>query len=185
MRERSTKKGFTPLDKKSNRGGFTLIEIMVSVSIFVIVAFIVTSVFLTVADASRKAQEIKVAMDNLSFALDNMTIKIREGINYDQVGSNDFSFLDRNGDPLTYRLNETEGESGRLEFIDSLGQSRFITSEEVNIHGLEFNIVSNPNEPERNRVTILVSGFAGNEITDASIFRVQTTIAQRNRGSAQ
>ena len=65
--------------QKFGDGGFTLVEIMVSVSIFVSVALLVTSAVITTSETNRKAQAIKVAIDNLSFALDSMSLKIRQG----------------------------------------------------------------------------------------------------------
>lgn len=58
--------------------GFTLIEIMVSVSIFVIVALITVSVLLSMAAANRKAQEIRRLHDNLALILDSISLRIRE-----------------------------------------------------------------------------------------------------------
>ncbi len=59
--------------------GFTLIEMMVAVSIFVIVAMITTGALITISDVNRKAQAIKIAMDNVSFAMDSMVTNLREG----------------------------------------------------------------------------------------------------------
>ncbi|MEK7208635.1 MAG: type II secretion system protein [Patescibacteria group bacterium] len=61
------------------RSGFTLIEIMVAVSLFAIVAVIVSGALVTISDVNRKAQAIKIAMDNVSFAMDSMVFNLREG----------------------------------------------------------------------------------------------------------
>ncbi|MCX6713057.1 MAG: type II secretion system protein, partial [Candidatus Vogelbacteria bacterium] len=62
--------------------GFTLIEIMVAVSIFVIVAFIVTSTLLVVLDANRRANAWRSIMENVNFAIDSMSYKIKFGREY-------------------------------------------------------------------------------------------------------
>jgi len=67
---------------KNKKSGFTLIELMVSVSIFLIVAFVVTSVFITALDAYRKAKQISFLVDNLNYSFDRMVINLREGTNY-------------------------------------------------------------------------------------------------------
>mgnify|MGYP001607781855 FL=1 len=72
---------------KNKKTGFTLVEIMVSVSIFVSVALLVTSAVITTSETNRKAQAIKVAIDNLSFALDSMSLKIRQGNTFDCMTS--------------------------------------------------------------------------------------------------
>ena len=68
--------------KRKTKSGFTLIEIMVAVSIFAIVAVITTGALVTALDVNRKAQAIKIAMDNVSFAMDSMVFNLRDGANY-------------------------------------------------------------------------------------------------------
>ena len=52
---------------------------MVAVSIFVIVAVVATGALITISDVNRKAQAIKIAMDNVAFAMDSMVTNLREG----------------------------------------------------------------------------------------------------------
>ncbi|MEK7585044.1 MAG: type II secretion system protein [Patescibacteria group bacterium] len=65
--------------KHKTISGFTLIEIMVAVSIFSIVAVITTGALVTASNVNRKSQAIKLAIDNLSFAMDSMVLNLREG----------------------------------------------------------------------------------------------------------
>lgn len=62
--------------------GFTLIELMVSITIFSIVMLISVGALLAIVDANRKAQSLKSVMNNLNFALENMSRNIRVGTNY-------------------------------------------------------------------------------------------------------
>ena len=64
------------------KAGFTLIEMMVAVSVFVLVAFVVTSTLISVSNANRKAQELKQVMDNLNFSIQSMVLRMREGTRY-------------------------------------------------------------------------------------------------------
>ncbi len=68
--------------KSLNKKGFTLVEVMVSLSIFAMVIVVAVSVLLSMMDANHKAQNIQSVMTNLSFALDSMTREIRMGSNY-------------------------------------------------------------------------------------------------------
>lgn len=70
---------FKKLNKQS---GFTLIEVLVSLSIFTMVVTAAVSVLLTMVDANNKAQNLQSAMTNLSFVLDSMTREIRTGSDY-------------------------------------------------------------------------------------------------------
>lgn len=90
-----------------HKKGFTLVEIMVAVSIFVIVAFIVTSSLLAILDASRRANKIRLIIDNMNFALDSMTTKLKFGTDYETDGSS-LSFTDREEHTLAYCLSNVK-----------------------------------------------------------------------------
>jgi type II secretory pathway pseudopilin PulG len=62
--------------------GFTLIEIIVSMAIFMVVAVVAIGAFLKVIDANKKSHTIKTAMTNLNFIMETMTREIRVGTNY-------------------------------------------------------------------------------------------------------
>lgn len=62
--------------------GFTLIEIMVSISIFSIVMLIVIGALIMLNDANKKAQAMRAVVDNLNFAMEDMTRSIRTGGEY-------------------------------------------------------------------------------------------------------
>lgn len=59
--------------------GFTLIELMVSISIFSVVMLIVIGALLMLNDANKKAQAMRSIVDNLNFAMEDMTRNIRTG----------------------------------------------------------------------------------------------------------
>ncbi|MEO8638163.1 MAG: type II secretion system protein [Candidatus Taylorbacteria bacterium] len=67
--------------------GFTLIEMIVSVTLFIVVMVIAATAILSITSANRKSQSTKVAVDNLSFALENMTRHIRVGTSYSCDGT--------------------------------------------------------------------------------------------------
>ena len=52
--------------------GFTLIELMVSVTIFIIVMVIALGSLLSISEAERKAEQLKTVMNNLNFGLESM-----------------------------------------------------------------------------------------------------------------
>jgi type II secretion system protein J len=67
---------------RHNIQGFTLVEVLVSLSIFTFVTTAAVGVLLVMIDANRKSQNTQIAMTNLSFALDSMTRDIRTGTSY-------------------------------------------------------------------------------------------------------
>ncbi len=66
----------------TKKSGFTLVEIMVAVSIFAVVAVIATGALITASDINKKAQAIKLAVDNVNFALNKMAFEVRNGNTY-------------------------------------------------------------------------------------------------------
>lgn len=70
------------MKKSSTQKGFTLIEIIVSLAIFTIVAVIAVGAFLKIVDANTKSQTLKTAINNVNFALESMTREMRVGSIY-------------------------------------------------------------------------------------------------------
>lgn len=62
--------------------GFTLIEMMVAVSLFAIVMTISIGALLDMVSANRKAQAMQSVMNNLNIALDGMVRNVRMGTDY-------------------------------------------------------------------------------------------------------
>jgi prepilin-type N-terminal cleavage/methylation domain-containing protein len=67
---------------KKTQQGFTLIEMVVSIAIFIVVAVVATVALLQVVNANKKAQSIKTAVNNINYALESMTRELRVGTNY-------------------------------------------------------------------------------------------------------
>lgn len=67
---------------KQTHRGFTLIEMLVAVSLFTIVMTISIGSLLDMVSANRKAQAIQSVMNNLNVALDGMVRNARMGTNY-------------------------------------------------------------------------------------------------------
>lgn len=70
------------VSQRPGQKGFTLVELLVSVFIFSMVMLVAVGSLLSMVDANRKAQTIKSAVNNLSFALDGMSRAIRVGTTF-------------------------------------------------------------------------------------------------------
>ena len=62
--------------------GFTLIEIMTSVSVFAIIMVISMGAILGIFEANRKSRTLKAIMNNLNLAVESMSKEMRFGTNY-------------------------------------------------------------------------------------------------------
>jgi prepilin-type N-terminal cleavage/methylation domain-containing protein len=63
--------------------GFTIVEMMVSIAIFTIVALVAVGAMLKIVAANRKSQSLKTAVNNIDFALESMSRELRTATNYD------------------------------------------------------------------------------------------------------
>jgi prepilin-type N-terminal cleavage/methylation domain-containing protein len=188
---------------KKNKG-FTLVELMVSVSVFVIIMTISMGSILSIFDANKKSQTIRTVMDNLNFSLEAMTRTIRFGTNYHcDVTVGDIttpaqrdcttgasSMVVKTSDGVTrvaYKL--AEGRIRRyvgseIDYISDNTEGYAVTSADVTITDLTFRVVgstpySNGNDLYQPQAIITVSGFAGIKPTTKSSFSLQTTVSQR------
>lgn len=163
----------------SGKGGFTLIEMIVAVAIFVVVVVIATGALLSVIDANRKSQSIKSVMNNLHFAVEGMARNIRVGSNYDNGGvsgsSPQITFLDQNGDTVIYRRNALtlEREKNGEGFVA-------VTAPEVVIDDLRFYVDGEAaGDNLQPRVTIIIKGHVGTQQDTRTDFNIETMVSQR------
>jgi prepilin-type N-terminal cleavage/methylation domain-containing protein len=62
--------------------GFTLIETMIAVSLFLIIVTIGLGALLNANSVHKKSEEMRSILDNMSFIIEDMTRSVRTGYNY-------------------------------------------------------------------------------------------------------
>ncbi|HEC32851.1 MAG TPA: type II secretion system protein [Candidatus Kaiserbacteria bacterium] len=183
----------------SSKKGFSLIEIMVAVSLFAVVMTISVGSLLSLIDANRKAQALNSVINNLNFALENMSRNIRVGDVYHcststSVPSNIntpkdcssggalFAFEGNKGDPtdstdqIIYRFINSRIEKS----IDGGATFIAITAPEVTINEMKFYTVGTTRgDSLQPRVVMTVQGTAGISAKSQTSFNLQTTVSQR------
>ena len=198
---------------RHNRGetqaGFSLIEMIVSISIFLIAILIIIGALISLSDASRKARSIRVVTDNLSAALDSMSRNIRMGGYYhcgcgspttpgdttfpnsprdcpmtDNLGGGGdacFAFEGQYGDPTNVNDQIVYRLYGnRIQrSTDSGATFKNLTAPEINISSLRFYVYGTTPAQDQPMVTMLLRGAASTSIRTATDFNVQTTISGR------
>jgi prepilin-type N-terminal cleavage/methylation domain-containing protein len=95
--------------RKQNKAhaGFTLMEVMVAVSIFAIVMTVGIGALLTINDSYRKSQTQRQGIDSLTYVLEAMSRRIRTAQEWsatNNYGTSDshFTFKDQDGVTVTY-----------------------------------------------------------------------------------
>ena len=182
---------------------FTLIELMVSVTLFTVVMMVGVSALLSLVQANERAQAINSVINNLSAAVEDMSRAIRVGTNYycgasatppspailattqdcATSGGLLLAFESSTGDPnnpndqVVYRLNGTQLERS----LQSGANGTFVamTAPEVDITHFSFYVIgSSRSDKIQPRVLMIIQGSAavpGGAVT----FTVQSGVVQR------
>lgn len=181
--------------------GFSLIEMMVSLTIFSIVMTISIGTLLIMIDANAKAQALYSSTTNLSFALDSMTREMRTGYHYYcpsttlsslpavastrncPSGGDSIAFVrERDGKRMGYKFNSTDKS---IEENDGTGSWNRITSEDVVIDTFEITVKNSKTyfaagDTEQPILDLRVGGYTNNGLDTATDFNIQTRIVQHN-----
>ncbi len=174
--------------------GFTLVELVVALGVFAVVAVISLSALLSVSYAQKAAIAAQNNFDNIRFSLEAMTKEIKAGEDFDcnpgisglhncpyPAGSDTFTFLNDRGTQVTYSL--VEGQLVRRTSAAPCDVPPFcpITAREVHIGRLLFFVSGAPlADNEQPRVTIVIEGQTqGFKAGQTARFNLQTTVAAR------
>jgi len=164
--------------------GFTLVEMIVSVAIFSTVVLVAVGALLSIVAANRKANALRVVMENLNFAMESIARDIRTGDGYSCGSGGDcsyddaISFNDQKGNPVSYVFS-----GGGIVRISG-GKTLSMTSPSVVIEDVNFSVVgSSGGDSVQPRVLMTIQGYAGTQDRTRSSFSVQTTISQRDTDS--
>ncbi len=177
--------------------GFTLIEVLVSVSIFAIVMLVATGAVFTIVESNKKTHTLKSVMTNLNFALESMARDMRVGSNYRCDGVGD---CPSGGTTFIYKANRDVDGDGFYNIGDGNDQIEYsvsggrlmkrvysnglpaipITASEIQITSMKFYLYGSPALDNRQpKVLITIQGYAGTGQT-RSDFNIQTTVSQRS-----
>ena len=184
--------GFTTTPKffnVSSRGerGFTLVETVVALGLFVTVIMIGIGSLASMVAATQETKATVIIIDNLNFALDGMVRSIRTGVNYHcgagdltlplyfVRGDSELAFLDSLGRTIAYRLRNGAIERSTDGGFIFLG----VTSPQITIEALQFFVEgSTKSDLRQPRALIIIRGTAGTA-DEVQTFDIQTLVTQR------
>lgn len=180
--------------------GFTLIELMVATSIFIIVILSSMGALFTLLDTAKNSRALRFAMDNVNFAMESMTRSIRMGTNYycgisgtsipgdltltqdcnGEEGGTLISFVPQGTTyRITYKLAQI-GTTGKYTLERCKDNSCVsIMSPDVNLKRLQFFVRGSGDDNNQASVYIMMKGTVMVKEVPTS-FAVQTMASQRN-----
>ncbi|MEK7554694.1 MAG: prepilin-type N-terminal cleavage/methylation domain-containing protein [Patescibacteria group bacterium] len=157
-----------------NHRGFTLIELMIAMGVFVLVIGIIANIFITSLQRQRSVVALMVANDNASLALEQMAREIRTGSGFSVDVNGALHFMNAKGEAIEYRYN-----AHAIERRVDLGTYFPLTSGNVTISALRFLLpnINNALWPPRiviNAQVTFTDRFLQNAVND-----FQTTVSAR------
>ena len=189
---------------KNNRA-FTLVEIIVALGIFSIVAVVALGALVKIISANKKAQTLQTSITNLNYALEAMSREMRTGSNFYCSGSAPFTIpgpqdcpdedslylsfyssrsdLDNNKLINSYYFENIDGRiviSKGLQTDVGTSPDNFseLIDENVTITSAHIQVATIGTDTYP-LATILLSGYAGVREREKTYFDLQTSISAR------
>lgn len=181
--------------QNNNKNGYTIIETMIAVSIFLVVIVIGIGSLLNATLIRKKSQDMRSIMDNLSFIMEDISKNLRTGYDYhciddsnitatgprDCINGEGISFKSSLGDQWVYFL-DFEGRIQKSVSGGALGTFTVLTLPEVKIDPISsfsvFGALPQPGDTRQPFATIKLIGTitSRNAVTP---FSLQTSVSQR------
>lgn len=162
-------KGYSKLS--SITGGFTVVELLVAITLFIVVVSIATGTFIQALRTQRSTVSLLAVNSNISLALEQISREIRTGRSF-SVSGGALNFTNAKNQSVFYRLN---GQA--LERVVD-GAAGLITSSNVAVAKLDF-ILSGESSIDGLPTKITVVLRVGAPGTIGSPVNLQTTISSR------
>ena len=182
-------------DIKKNKKGFSLLEILVAVSIFSVLIISATEIFKMVTEGQRNAIAAQNIQENIRFVLEMISKEIRtaqkagagdcpSGVPTGKVyktGTGSELYLKNYDDKcVTYRLNGDRFEIERYPAgSPNLAVSGFITPDEIEVSNLQFNIIYDDVSIDQSMVVISMDIKAAGKAMHEQNMKLQTAISSR------
>lgn len=171
--------------KQNNYRGFTVIEMMVAITVFAVVVVIALGSFLAVLSANAKNIGVKSIHQDARYIMDQIAHDVRSGTidyaNHDDKFST-LHVLLRDGSRVKYHFVNlgSEYDARSVYYTDSKGNSFKMNSDKVDVVDMKFVVYPNSSSElaiEQPRVTIIGSFQAKNN--SKSRLKIQTSVVSR------
>ncbi len=171
--------------KNKYEKGFTLMEVMVSVTIFTIIVTIGMGALITIFKTLQKTRADRQVIDSVSFVMDTMTRRIRTGKEYvsADVGGG-IKFIDQDGVSVSFYKGVDSDGNSRIYMIDGAFGNQDdavdITPENFTVKAFELTIIGSGDTSDNIQpmVTINLKGVVRNGQQESQL-AVQTIVSQR------
>jgi len=171
--------------KTTNYSGFTLLETVIAIGLLLIVIVSLTTFTFSILDIRTKLTSVSEVQGNMRLGFDVMSQKIRSASGVDILASTFttdpgvlvLTMSDPAKNPTTFRLT---ANNGQLQMQEGVSAPVVLTSDEVRISQLIFNIGSPAGEQENIRIQMTTDYVYGENSYAAYSETLQTSVSTRN-----
>lgn len=164
--------------KSKKEKGFTIVELLVAMSVFAVLLTVAVGVFVRVIRTQRNLVHRMNINNNAGSVLEQITRDLRTGYNFcpvdfengekcDLIETNSLVFTNRNGDSINYSLVNKAVKKDGIQ----------LTASDVEINRLKF-IIRQDNVCDPWRITILM-GVGSNKVEQDQYINLQATVSSR------
>lgn len=166
---------------KKRQKGFTLIEVLVSVGLFIMVITVLSQVYISVIRSEKIAYALLNSENNIRNSLESIARSIRLGKDFDRTGNGRkicFQyFLEEDWQNTCYRFNEPHGT---LEKLSGNGPFASILDPQLTVNHLQFYIKGGDSDSQAS--IIIVMEISTSVKRQEYLFNVQTAVTPRSLG---
>lgn len=179
----------------SNKKGFSLIEVIVSIALFAVILTASLGSLLVIIDVNRQTKAIKLVVNNLNLAMEGMSRELRVGSNICATDNQDFApdascNTGAGGQDSIYFTTDVGEISSRFRLhnnsierrIGSGGTSLALTGSDITVDDMLFYIrgvgESGPQADIQPSVLIVLAGHV-QQADQIVNFNLQTVVSQR------
>lgn len=159
-----------------NNKGFTVIELIISMSLFVVISGMIVSSFIIAMRTQRTIMALVEAKDNMGLAVERFAREARMGTNFVKTSNTELNFTSINGTEIRYYYDDNDYSIKRCENFNCLS----ITPPGLKVENFKIEYKKYGIPPGVPRITI---GFLivpiEEKLKNYFSFNIQTTVSAR------
>lgn len=167
--------------------GFTLVEILVSVSLYSFVALVAIASLVSSTQLNNKLKVTRNLYDNMYFTIEELSRELKQGSNYQQTSTSEIILTPYQTGSVSFYRHRYILVGGVIKMQRDNGSGTFVdisqlTSDSIRVNTLKFEIIGGGSYASGDRqqpsVKILISGTT--KESPISNFNLESIITQRD-----
>ena len=168
-------------NKNRTEKAFTMIELLVAMTLFLVLMGIAAGSFVKTMRTQRAIVALMAVNDNASLTLEQMAREMRTGYHFSRISATEIQFVNAYNIVVSYRLNINNGAIERGTTDQSLiTHYEKITADNVKVNNFHFELSGETyGDGLQPRITIAMSVTGTNDFLGGISTNIQTTVSSR------